>query len=123
MHTITLKNPSFFRPTSRPSSPAPVPPSRPDSGLGFERSARPLNKLSLSTFRRASPAPTPVATPTPLTLVQDGSYLETLSLKLSEAVSKSFVQPTGPAAANELVNGKRPVPAGRGRALGALIAS
>lgn len=122
MHALTLKNPSFFRPTSRPTSP---PPSRPDSGIGFERSAHPLNRLSLSTFRRASPAPTPTATSTltPATLVQDGSYLEMLSLKLSEAVSKAFAQPPGPAIANELVCGKRPVPAGRGRALGALIAS
>lgn len=55
--------------------------------------------------------------------MQDGSYLEILSLKLSEAVSKAFVQPSGPAATIELVGGKRPVPAGRGRALGALIAS
>jgi hypothetical protein len=49
--------------------------------------------------------------------------METLSLKLSEAVSKAFIQPSGPAVASELVGGKRPVPAGRGRALGALIAS
>lgn len=91
--------------------------------MGSERAARPLNMLSLSTFRRASPAPIPVVTPAPVTLVQDGSYLETLSLKLSEAVSKVFAQPSGPAAANDQVAGKRPVPAGRGHALGALIAS
>ena len=122
MHALTLKNQNFFRPASRPTSPAPVSP-RPDSGIGFERTAHPLNRLSLSTFRRASPAPTPTAIPVLPTLVQDGSYLEMLNLKLSEAVSKAFVQPSGPATANELVCGKRPVPAGRGRALGALIAS
>jgi hypothetical protein len=123
MHALTLKNPSFFWPASRPTSPAPGSP-RPDQGTGYERSAHPLNKLSLSTFRRASaPTPIPTATPAPATLVQDGSYLEMLNLKLSEAVSKTFVQPSGPAIANELVGGKRPVPAGRGRALGALIAS
>lgn len=122
MHALTLKNQNFFRPASRPTSPAPVSP-RPDSGIGFERTAHPLNRLSLSTFRRASPAPTPTAIPVLPTLVQDGSYLEMLNLKLSEAVSKAFVQPPGPATANELVCGKRPVPAGRGRALGALIAS
>jgi len=122
MHALTLKNPSFFRPTSRPTSPAPSLPSRPDSGIGFERAARPLNKLSLSTFRRGSSAPMTVDT-SPVTLVQDGSYLETLSLKLSEAVSKAFAQPSGPSTANEQVAGKRPVPGGRGRALGALIAS
>ncbi|KAF9497239.1 hypothetical protein BDN71DRAFT_1388014 [Pleurotus eryngii] len=120
-----LKHPSFFKPTSRPSSPAPAPPSRPDSGIGFDRTPRPLHKLSLSTFRKASPAPVAPKSPTkpPSTLVQDGSYLEMLSLKLSEAVSKALAQPLGPAVPMELVGGKRPIPAGRGRALGALITS
>ncbi|KAL0581812.1 hypothetical protein V5O48_000180 [Marasmius crinis-equi] len=119
MHT--LKNPPFFRPASRPSSPAPTP-SRPDSGIGFERT-RPHNRLSLNTFRRQSPAPTPSSAVAPLTLVQDGSYLEMLSLKLSEAVSKALAQPTGSTTTNDVVGGRRPIPAGRGRALGALIAS
>ncbi|KAK7472923.1 hypothetical protein VKT23_001028 [Stygiomarasmius scandens] len=115
-----LKNPTFFRPSSRPSSPAP--PSRPDSGIGMDRS-RPLNKLSLNTFRRPSPAPSPQPSPVPAPLVQDGSYLEMLSLKLSEAVSKALAQPTGPTPLNEQVSGRRPVPPGRGQALGALIKS
>ncbi|KAL0956163.1 hypothetical protein HGRIS_002323 [Hohenbuehelia grisea] len=118
-----LKTPSFFRPTSRPSSPAPAPPSHPDSGAGYERAQRPLHKLSLSTFRRPSPAPARQAPNPPATLVQDGSYLEMLSLKLSEAVSRALAQPAGPAPLTEQVGGKRPIPAGRGRALGALIAS
>ncbi|KAK1225253.1 hypothetical protein PQX77_007779 [Marasmius sp. AFHP31] len=119
MHT--LKNPSFFRPASRPSSPAPTP-SRPDSGIGFER-ARPLNRLSLNSFRRQSPAPAPSSAVAPLTLVQDGSYLEMLNLKLSEAVSKALAQPTGSAVVSDVVGGRRPIPAGRGHALGSLIAS
>ncbi|ESK91046.1 hypothetical protein Moror_16351 [Moniliophthora roreri MCA 2997] len=118
-----LKNPSFFRPASRPTSPSPAaPPSRPDSGVGFERS-RPLNRLSLNSFRRSSPAPAPNAVAPPATLVQDGSYLEMLSLKLSEAVSKALVQPSGPVTASDVVGGRRPIPAGRGHALGALITS
>jgi hypothetical protein len=79
----------------------------------------------MSTFRRPSPAAssTPAAT-TPVPLVQDGSYLETLSLKLSEAVSKTLAQPPAQAAAtNDVLNGKRPIPAGRGQALGALIST
>ncbi|KAF9016098.1 hypothetical protein BDZ89DRAFT_1141699 [Hymenopellis radicata] len=122
MHAI--KTPSFFRPASRPSSPAPAPaPSRPDSGIGMERS-RPFNKLSLTTFRRASPAPGPPATNNaPAPLIQDGSYLEMLGLKLSEAVSKAIAQPNGPPAAYEQVSGRRPLPSGRGHALGTLIAS
>ncbi|KAJ7502818.1 hypothetical protein B0H11DRAFT_604856 [Mycena galericulata] len=118
----SIKAPSFFRPTSRPSSPAPLATApRPDS---VERAARPLTKLSsLSNFRRPSPAPNPPSPVAPAPLVQDGSYLETLALKLSEAVSKALVQPTGPSVINDLVGGKKPIPAGRGRALGALIAS
>lgn len=58
-----------------------------------------------------------VATP----LVQDGSYLEVLSLKLSEAVTKALAQPAGPALPCEQLGGKRPIPAGRGHALGAFI--
>lgn len=114
-----LKHHSVFRPSSRPSSPAP--PSRPDSGIGFERVARPLNKLSLSNFRRPTPASTPA--PTLPTLVQDGSYLEQLSLKLSEAVSRALQQPTAPPTSSESMAGKRPLPAGRGQALGILISS
>jgi len=85
--------------------------------------SRPLNKLSLNTFRKPSPAPSPQPSPVPAPLVQDGSYLEMLSLKLSEAVSKALAQPTGPAPLNEQVSGRRPVPPGRGQALGALIKS
>lgn len=59
----------------------------------------------------------------PAPLVHDGSYLEALNLKLSEAVSKALAQPSGPANPGELVGGKRPIPTGRGRALGLVIAS
>ncbi|KAF8995443.1 hypothetical protein BDQ17DRAFT_1365594 [Cyathus striatus] len=114
-----LKGPSFFRPASRPASPAPT--SRPDSAQAPDRPSRPLNKLLNSNFRRPSPSPFPTSIPTPL--VQDGSYLEMLSLKLSEAVSRALAQPTGPAAACEQVAGRRPIPPGRGHALGTLIAS
>ncbi|KAH7875085.1 uncharacterized protein C8R40DRAFT_1170715 [Lentinula edodes] len=118
MHS--LKNPLSFRPSSRPTSPAP--PSRPDSGIGMERS-RPLTKLSLNNLRRASPAPLSTPTPAPHTLVQDGSYLEMLSLKLSEAVSRAVTQPSGTPAMNDVVSGKKPIPGGRGSTLGALIVS
>lgn len=64
-----------------------------------------------------------VSSPLPTLLVQDGSYLQALSLKLSEAVSKALVQPTGPVPVGELVGGRRPIPVGRGQALGLLIAS
>ncbi|KDQ57653.1 hypothetical protein JAAARDRAFT_35342 [Jaapia argillacea MUCL 33604] len=117
-----LKTPPFFRPTSRPSSPAPSSSPHPDSTIGLsDRGARPRNKLSLATFKR-TPSLTPAPCPT-ATLVQDGSYLEALSLKLSEAVSRALVHPTTPAVPGDFLGGRRPIPAGRGRALGELIAS
>lgn len=105
----------LFSPTSRPSSP----PS--DSGSSSQRFIRPVTRLSLSNFRRPSPSPTP--SPTSTLLIQDGSYLEVLSLKLSEAVSRALAQPAGPPTTGEQLFGKRPIPIGRGHALGALIAS
>lgn len=115
-----LKNPSFFRPASRPTSPAPLPPA---SQLDGDRSTHPINRLSLNNFRRStSTTVPPTSTPT-APLIQDGSYLETLALKLSEAVSKALSQPTGPANASEQVLGRRPIPQGRGQALGSLIAT
>ncbi|KIJ67873.1 hypothetical protein HYDPIDRAFT_83895 [Hydnomerulius pinastri MD-312] len=116
-----LKHPSLFRPSSRPTSPSPTSSPHLDSAMGVDR-ARPHNRLSFNSFRRPSSL-TPAASPSPAPLVQDGSYLEALSLKLSEAVSKALAQPTGPAAPNEMVGVKRPIPAGRGEALGLLIAS
>ena len=49
--------------------------------------------------------------------------MEVLNLKLSEAVSKALAQPPGPPLPNEFVNGRRPIPSGRGTSLGNLIAS
>ncbi|KAH9895089.1 hypothetical protein C8Q73DRAFT_665383 [Cubamyces lactineus] len=116
----TLRPTSFFRPSSRPTSPVPVP--RQDGPVPAERAARPLSKLSLSTFRRPSPSPAAGLTPS-TTVIQDGSFMEVLGLKLSEAVSKALAQPSGPGAPGEMLGGRRPIPPGRGRALGALIVS
>ncbi|KAI0779325.1 hypothetical protein C8Q74DRAFT_1216879 [Fomes fomentarius] len=117
----TLKPTSFFRPSSRPTSPVPVP--RQDTPTSPER-ARPLSKLSLSNFRRPSPSPATNKEAPPSTVVQDGSFMEVLSLKLSEAVSKALAQPPGPVTIpGELLAGRRPIPPGRGRTLGALIVS
>lgn len=118
-----LKGPTFFRP-STPTSATPTPSvtARPESNHGVERSARPLTKLSsLGGFMRQPSLSTVASNPTPV--VQDASYLETLGLKLSEAVTKALVQPVGAATATDLVSGKRPLPAGRGLALGNVISS
>ncbi|KAF8513174.1 hypothetical protein BU17DRAFT_53602 [Hysterangium stoloniferum] len=134
MHT--LKTPSFLRSTSRSASPAQtsIPTaefvsSLPDTKMvsdALPPMTRPtskgtLNRLTLSSLRRTSATPTPIATPT---LVQDGSYLEALSLKLSEAVTKAIAQPTGTVVPGEVLwNGKRAIPKGRGTMFGALIGS
>ncbi|EIN11712.1 hypothetical protein PUNSTDRAFT_83434 [Punctularia strigosozonata HHB-11173 SS5] len=119
---MALKASYLFKPLSRPSSPAPpttaAPMSRSES---TEARSRPLTKLSLSNFsRKSSPAPPPARTSPPA--VQEGSTLEMLSLKFSEAVSKALTQPPAAAGATDVVNGRRPLPAGRGKALGNSIA-
>ncbi|KAL6310406.1 hypothetical protein BKA93DRAFT_721688 [Sparassis latifolia] len=115
-----LRTQTFLRPSSRPASP---PISTQSQDPLMDRTARPLSKLSLSTFRRASPSLATGLTSLPLTVAQDGSYLEVVGLKLSEAVTKALAQPSGPAAPHEQLGSRRPIPAGRGRTLGALIAS
>lgn len=123
--TNILESPSFFRPLSRPSSPAPpVVPLRLESGQPLERHSRSLNKLSsLSNLIRQPPSRAASPTPTAPLLVQDGSYLEMLSLKLSEGVSKALAPPIGPPSPNEHMEVRRSIPTGRGIALGSLIAS
>jgi|SRR6266540_6424187 len=117
-----LKAPTFFRP-STPTSATPTPSAtaRPESNHGVERGSRPLTKLSLGGFMRQPSLPTVASNPAPV--VQDASYLETLGLKLSEAVTKALVQPVGASTATDLVSGKKPLPPGRGLALGNVISS
>jgi hypothetical protein len=120
----TLETPSFFRPSSRSSSPAPpVVSLRPESGQPLERHTRPLSRLSLGNLIRQPVSQPPSPTLKAPLLVQDGSYLEMLSLKLSEAVSKALAPPIGPPSANEQMEARRIIPAGRGTSLGSLIAS
>ena len=112
--TYTLKNQPVLRSASCPSSPPPSP----DSPVVTER-ARPLTKVPFNLRRSSltlatSPCPSPI---------QDKSYLEALGLRLNEAVSKALAHPSGSSLPSELLNGRRPIPAGRGRALGILIAS
>lgn len=133
-----IRQAAFLRPISRASSPAPG--VRGDSAPVETRvdeipitrtsSRGPLNRLTLTAKRSRSNIPTtitPPATPAPPpTLVQDGSYLEALSLKLSEGISKALAPvsalPAGTALIDDTFNGRKPLPSGRGRALGNLIA-
>lgn len=112
--------------------------------------ARPLNRLGLTPFRKANPSPapsgtpnaqngsaTPVVAPTPTaspgpTGPVNVSYLDSLGLKLGEAVNKALILPAAghvsttvkvTDGSDAVLNGKRPLPAGRGRALGAMIAA
>jgi hypothetical protein len=118
-----LRNQSLFRPSSQPVSPSAVSPlPTPELPVVLERSSRPLNLLSLSNFKR-HPTISRAPSPSPAGVVQEISYIETLSLRFSEAVTRVLAQPSGPAPLHELLSGKRPIPQGRGHALGALIVS
>lgn len=132
-----IRQAAFLRPISRSSSPAPS--ARNESGVIETRlddipitrtsSRGPLNRLTLSAKKSRSSIPiegTPPGTPSPpQTLLQDGSYLEALSLKLSEGTSKALAPapliPSGAAVPDDVFNGRRALPAGRGRALGNII--
>ena len=119
-----LKNQSLFRPTSQPVSPSSVPPLHTaEPPVVLERSSRPLNILSLNNFKRPQSIPRVQTSPAPAGTIQEISYIETLSLRFSEAVARALAQPTGPAPMHELLAGKRPIPQGRGHTLGALIVS
>jgi len=114
--------PSLFRPTSRPSSPAPAVTPQPSDGVNSaERAPRSIARLSLAGFRKLPPTRS-VSLSQAVSTIQDGSYLQVLSLKLSEGVSKALAQPVGTATTSECLNGRRPIPAGRGREFGYLIA-
>ena len=101
----------------------PIAPLQLESGQPVERHSRPLTKLSLSNLIRPPSSRPQSPTPNAPPLVQDGSYLEMLSLKLSEAVLKALAPPIGPPSANEHMEARRIIPTGRGIALGCLIAS
>jgi hypothetical protein len=100
------------------------------------------------TFKRASlPSPTPVSSvpfPSGLTPLEPasslpGQYLDTVGLRFAEAASKALANPTGPSSSSayasgailpakndpciQLLKGQKPLPPGRGAALGTLITS
>ena len=121
-----LRNQSLFRPSSQPVSPSAISPlPTPELPVVLERSSRPLNLLSLGNFKRQPSIPRVQTSPSPSTagVVQEISYIETLSLRFSEAVTRALAQPSGPGPLHEVLSGKRPIPQGRGHALGALIVS
>jgi len=115
--------PSLFRPTGRPSSTPPaLTPQASDGANPAERAPRSIARLSLAGFRKLPPTRS-MSLSQAASTVQDGSYLQVLSLKLSEGVSKALAQPVGTATtASDCLNGRRPIPAGRGREFGSLIA-
>jgi len=114
----------LFRNTGRPSSSPPTPTAQSsDRANPADKAPRSISKLSLGGFRRsASDLARSTTYSQAATVIQDGSYLQVLSLKLSEGVSKALAQPTSPTTATDALNGRRPIPTGRGREFGSLIA-
>ncbi|KAI9450349.1 hypothetical protein F5148DRAFT_598257 [Russula earlei] len=115
--------PSLFRPTSRsyPSSPI-LSPQTPDEANPADKATWSIAKLSLAGFKKPPPERS-MSLSQVSTTTQDGSYLQVLSLKLSEGVSKALCQPAGPATAADSLHGRRPIPTGRGREFGSLISN
>lgn len=129
-----IRQAAFLRPISRSTSPAPQQISRNDTLLldssrledipvSRSSSRGPLNRLNLNKKTRSGDI-TPPTLPSP-TLVHDGSYIESLSYKLSEGISKALAPappvPSGNAPVEDAFNGRRALPSGRGKAFGILI--
>ncbi len=116
--------PSLFRPAGRPSPAPPALDPQPSDGANPVETApapRSMARLSLAGFRKLPPTRS-MSLSQAASTTQDGSYLQVLGLKLSEGVSKALAQPVGTATASDCLNGRRPVPPGRGREFGSLIA-
>ncbi|CAG7854387.1 SubName: Full=Uncharacterized protein {ECO:0000313/EMBL:CCA72433.1} [Serendipita indica DSM 11827] len=126
-----------LRAQSRPASPAPLvemsangsatmaSPKLGPYGQGEDqsqgRSGTTISRIqSLTPFHKRA-VPTPPPSPAPMTIVQDGAYLNTLGLKLNEAATRALSVPNGTGA--DVWKGKKPVPSGRGRQFAALIES
>ncbi|KAG8824554.1 hypothetical protein FRC17_009080, partial [Serendipita sp. 399] len=70
--------------------------------------------------KRPAPASVPLLS-SPVTIVQDGAYLNTLGLRLNEAATRALAYPVG--TGSDVWKGKKPIPAGRGRQFATLIES
>jgi hypothetical protein len=133
-----------LRAQSRPASPAPGPlegshmpsltgsnggkpvtddmpqPQRPNSAMSRIQSLTPFHKRVVFT-PPPSPKPTP-AVVAPSAIVQDGTYLDTLGLKLNEAATRVLVAAPGGSGA-DVWKGKKPLQTGRGRQFASFIAT
>lgn len=150
---MTIRTPAFLTRSQPPSPAPTRPSSfaADDSGdaptNAHTHTHRALTRLQ-KTFKRApSPSPTPVNSvpfPSGLTPLEPasslpGQYLDTVGLRFAEAASKALANPTGPSPPStyasgailpakndpcvQLLKGQKPLPPGRGAALGTLITS
>lgn len=133
-----------LRAQSRPASPAPVfvdgsNNSANEENIVASKTANPITRiqnLSLTSFakRGATPPPSPspagavggasIPVTPPIAIVQDGTYLNTLGMKLNEAATRSLAMPivnNGSAISADVWRGRKPIPAGRGRQFALLI--
>jgi hypothetical protein len=93
-------------------------PQRPTSAMSRIQSLTPFHKRVVFT-----PPPSPSPTPTmiaPSAIVQDGTYLDTLGLKLNEAATRVLAATPGGSGA-DVWKGKKPLQSGRGRQFASLV--
>lgn len=97
----------------------------PTEDMSVQHRTTPLSRIqNLTPFTKRSahtPTPTPPPTPIPSAIVQDGTYLNTLGLKLNEAATRALVTSTSSGSGPDSFKGRKPLPAGRGRFFAALI--
>lgn len=85
---------------------------RPNSAMSRIQSLTPFHK-------RVAFTPPPSPKPAQSTIVQDGTYLNTLGLKLNEAATRVLAPANG--TGTDSWKGKKPLQAGRGRQFATLI--
>lgn len=126
-----------LRAQSRPASPAPAAPvpfagsdnvgvTHEDAVAANPRAVNPITRIQNFTAfakRGVTPPSSPSPAAMPSAITQDGTYLHTLGMKLNEAATKALAMPVvnGNGGGVDVWKGKRPIPAGRGRAFAVLI--
>ncbi|KIM22657.1 hypothetical protein M408DRAFT_332844 [Serendipita vermifera MAFF 305830] len=110
--TGTNKVSTHTQPTTWTTNEEAQQPQRPNSAMARIQSLAPFHK-------RVAFTPPPSPKPAPSTIVQDGTYLNTLGLKLNEAATRVLAPVSGNG--TDSWKGKKPLQAGRGRQFASLV--